>query len=151
MNIAFSKEISIGVDNIRDLGFLQRLRNSIAHEFAYLDSNKEDLWYTRCNFLQQITVARLSKDRFVKLIRIIARMAVEIDSSLGPHIGLFELFQFWHNLRENIASRSTPERYKELYKEGARAKIMSLYYYNLTGTTIGRNNGREIFHLYDAV
>ena len=131
--------IDILDDNVRNLQFIQDLRNSIAHEFGR-KSDLKDIWYIDPKLAEITPISRLSSDKLQNLLRVVGEVALEIENKFSGHIGSFEMILFWKLFQDQKGNSKSPvlERYAKLFSEGGSEKLLSSYHYTVTGSTLGR-------------
>jgi hypothetical protein len=134
---------------VPDLHFLQRLRNSIAHDFART-AKKKDFWYIDPELANPQPVELVTAKRVQELLRTVSLVAEKLEAATRPHIGCFELMLFWHQFEiEKVAPRNQViKQYVKLYKEGSHSKLLSTYHHKLVGGALGREYCDALIRYY---
>jgi hypothetical protein len=137
--------------SVGELHFLQKLRNSVAHDFART-ARKKDFWYLDPEQASPQPFERVSANRVQKLLRTVSLVADELDTVAKPHIGSFELLLFWHQFERERASPKTKviERYVKLYKEGSYSKLLSTFHHLLIGGVLEREYCDKLVRYYNS-
>jgi hypothetical protein len=145
----FGRRIPKIYENLSELQFLQSLRNSIAHDFARA-ARKKDFWYLDPEQADPQPVERVGPEKVKNLLRLVGSIGEKLEDAARPHVGSFELFQFWHLFQVERAKpiNKVIARYVQLYKEGSDNKLMSTFHHQMVGGVLGRDYCRALLAHY---
>jgi hypothetical protein len=137
--------------NVSELHFLQKLRNSVAHDFART-ALKKDFWYIDPEQANPQPVERVSAKKVPKLLRTVSLVADKLHTVSRSNIGSLELLLFWHQFQKERANPKTKiiEQYVKLYKEGPYSKLLSTYHHLLIGGVLGREYCNQLVRHYNS-
>lgn len=101
------------IENISLLEKIRKIRNDVAHAFGRdIEASRKN------NELTKLPIAKLTREKFLKLEEVTWKSAVEIDKHLNAnHIGEFEAILFYHKMYPSLNKKIHSNERAQLFKK----------------------------------